>query len=200
MALVTVKGSKKANLSDLAIEKGNANGLKRLYCGLEWSTDSEIDLDIMAILCDKEGNGIKAVYWGTSNRSHETVEISPDNRDGADAPEPNKFGFTDDEFIFIDGKLPEGVHHIDVVLSVYNKDKNGNVTDFTFGDCDDAFTRLVDVETGAELEKLVLDTKQSDATGIVFGYITEKNGEFIWKKVVEELEGDLNDIFKSYGL
>lgn len=198
--LETIKGSKKSNLSELAVEKGNANGLKKLYCGLEWDTDSKIDLDIMAIACDKDGKGIKAVYWGTTDRKWKSIEISPDNRDGEDAPEPNKFGFSDDEFVFIDKHLPEGVHHVDIVLSVYNKDEHGDDTDFTFGDCDEAFARLVDVETGAELEKLVLDTKKSDATGIVFGYITEKNGDLIWKKVVEELEGDLDDIFKEYGL
>lgn len=165
----------------VSLSKENA-GLSSVVVGLGWDEversrggffapkPQPIDCDASAILlrngkfCDKSD----LVYFGQLTHPSGTVRHMGDNLTGA--------GDGDDEQIVVDlSKVPDTYDRIVVVVNIYDCVKRKQ----HFGMIKNAFIRIVDEKTGAEMCKYDLTENYSGSTAMIFGEIYRYNGE--WK-------------------
>ncbi|MDR2194876.1 MAG: TerD family protein [Treponema sp.] len=157
---------------DLSKEDGGS--LKQVIVGLGWDIAQRgvaIDCDASAILCKAGGktSGIgDTVYFGNLTHPSKAVQHSGDNLTGA--------GEGDDEQISVDlQKIPAEYEKIVFVVNIYK----GNERNQHFGLIQNAFIRIVDKESGAEILKYDLSETYPGMTGMIFGEIYRHNGK--WK-------------------
>lgn len=165
----------------VSLTKDNA-GLKAVLVGLGWdevaqgrkglfgSKPKPIDCDASAILlkngkfCDKAD----LVYFGKLKHKSGAVEHLGDNLTGA--------GAGDDEQIIVDlSKVPADYDRIVIVVNIYDAVKREQ----HFGMIKNAFIRIVDGKTNAEMCKYNLTENYDGYTAMIFGEIYRHNGE--WK-------------------
>lgn len=194
-------GDKKINLTEKASASGNT--LRRVYVGLDWTIEPgtpKMDFDGLAIMLDenrKLKNKEAFVYYGTPGRMacKGALEISPDNTTGDDDDAPNKYGFTDDEFMVINtDKITDDKCFVDILVNLFSAEQR----DQTFGDADEAVVRIVDLDSKEELAKMTLDTSASKATSVLFGTLSITAGSINWKTKGEGVEGAAEEIVNSY--
>lgn len=221
MAVKITKG-KKVDLSKAALDAGLEGGIKRLYGGLEWTTGLKdgLDLDVIAIACKAPGTAINSEsvnFFGQRSSSCGGVNVSKDNRTGEDAVEPNEYGLTHDECVMLDlMKLPAEVTHVDILLHCFEEPKEierkKKATPaeaiLSFGDCDDAFVELIDLDLlekdadKAGLARLDLAFDASEACTINFGKVMRRGEGWAWVPTAAEnmeIVGGLGDILTGYG-
>lgn len=194
-------GDKQINLTEKAAEGGNT--LKRVYIGLDWEIEpgeAKMDFDGLAIMLNenrKLRDANSFVYYGTQGGTacNGALEISKDNTTGDDDDAPNKYNFTDDEFMVVDtDKITEDKCYVDIIVNLYNAVAKGQ----TFGDAEKATVRIVDLDTKEELAKMVLSAKASNATSVLFGTLAITPGDINWKTKGTGLEGTATDIVNTY--
>ncbi len=163
------------------LTKGNA-GLKTLVVGLGWdeapkkfslfSKQEDIDCDASAILINQQTgklNGpIDVVYYGQLMHRSGSVRHCGDNLTGA--------GDGDDEQIIVElTKVPAEYSKIVFTVTIYQAMERKQ----QFGMIKNAFIRVVDADTGAELCKYNLSENYEGKTAMIFGEVYRYNGE--WK-------------------
>lgn len=165
--LSLVKGEK-VNLS-----KDHAS-LVRASIGLGWDVNQSggaFDLDASVFLLNKDAklsNEKNFVFFNNLNSSCGSVSHTGDNLTGA--------GDGDDETINVDlSKVPEDVNEIHVIANIYQ----GEVRKQNFGQVKNAFVRIYNTDTKAEILKYDLGEDFSSETAVVFGRLYRHNGE--WK-------------------
>ena len=180
MAVSLQKGQK------VSLTKSNP-GLSKVMVGLGWDEapqkaqgvfgalfgggkTQDIDCDATAILL--QGGKLRAkediVYFGNLRHMTGMVQHMGDNLTGA--------GEGDDEQILIDlAGLPAQYDRIVMVVNIYQAQKRGQ----HFGMIRNAFIRLVDARTNAEMCRYDLTENYSGMTAMIFGEIYRHNGE--WK-------------------
>lgn len=157
-------------------------GLSSVMAGLGWDEAQQgkgglfskkprpIDCDASALLL-KGGKLTKKddiVYFGNLRHWTGTVTHMGDNLTGA--------GEGDDEQILVDlEKIPVEYDRIVIVVNIYEAVKRQQ----HFGLIRNAFIRLVDGRTNAELCRYNLTEDYSGMTAVIFGEIYRHNGE--WK-------------------
>ena len=176
---------KKGQRVDLT--KGNAS-LNQIMVGLGWdpiqqksaggmlgglfggSKAANIDCDASVIMLqnDKFVNKNDLVYFGNKASACNSVRHSGDNVTGA--------GDGDDEVIMIDLKsIPASYNKLIFVVNIYDCVKRKQ----DFGMIQNAFIRIVNPATGAELTRFNLSDNYAGLTTLVTGEIYRHNGE--WK-------------------
>lgn len=165
----------------VSLTKDNA-GLSTVVVGLGWDEVEQpkggffapkpkpIDCDASAILLrnGKFCNKSDLVYFGQLQHPSGTVRHMGDNLTGA--------GDGDDEQIVVDLlKVPAEYDRIVIVVNIYDCLKRKQ----HFGMISNAFIRLVDGRTGAEMCKYNLTESYQGSTAMIFGEIYRHNGE--WK-------------------
>lgn len=181
MAINLQKGQK------INLTKGGS-GLNRVMVGLGWDEveknggflglfsgpKQDIDCDASAILCGVNGQLISTdikttcVFYGSLNGANGAIVHQGDNLTGA--------GDGDDEQIMVDlNRIPQEIHKIVFVVNIYD----ANVRNQHFGMIKNAFIRLVDLSTNAEICRYNLSENYYGMTGMVVGEIYRYNGE--WK-------------------
>ena len=180
MAVSLQKGQK------VSLTKSNL-GLSKVMVGLGWDEapqkaqgvfgsifgggkTQDIDCDATAILL--QGGKLRGkqdiVYFGNLRHMTGMVQHMGDNLTGA--------GEGDDEQILIDlAGLPAQYDRIVMVVNIYQAQKRGQ----HFGMIRNAFIRLVDARTNAEMCRYDLTENYSGMTAMIFGEIYRHNGE--WK-------------------
>ena len=180
MAVSLQKGQK------VSLTKSNP-GLSKVMVGLGWDEapqkaqgvfgalfgggkTQDIDCDATAILL--QGGKLRGkqdiVYFGNLRHMTGMVQHMGDNLTGA--------GEGDDEQILIDlAGLPAQYDRIVMVVNIYQAQKRGQ----HFGMIRNAFIRLVDARTNAEMCRYDLTENYSGMTAMIFGEIYRHNGE--WK-------------------
>ena len=180
MAVSLQKGQK------VSLTKSNP-GLSKVMVGLGWDEapqkaqgvfgslfgggkTQDIDCDATAILL--QGGKLRGkqdiVYFGNLRHMTGMVQHMGDNLTGA--------GAGDDEQILIDlAGLPAQYDRIVMVVNIYQAQKRGQ----HFGMIRNAFIRLVDARTNAEMCRYDLTENYSGMTAMIFGEIYRHNGE--WK-------------------
>lgn len=164
------------------LTKGNA-GLKALVVGLGWDEapkkfslfgkkQEDIDCDASAILITestgKLAGAADVVYYGSLNHMSGSVRHCGDNLTGA--------GDGDDEQIIVElTKVPQQYNRIVFAVTIYQARERNQ----SFGMIRNAFIRVVDADTGAELCRYNLSENYDGKTAMLFGEVYRYNGE--WK-------------------
>ncbi|WP_195984013.1 TerD family protein [Clostridium sp. D33t1_170424_F3] len=172
-----------------------APNLKVALVGLGWDTKqydggADFDLDASIFLLDASGkcaHDTDFIFY--NNLSSSGVTHSGDNRTGE--------GEGDDEAITIEfDKVPQSVERIAVTVTIYDAPARGQ----NFGQVQNAYVRLLDVDSGTELLRYDLGEDYSTETAIVFAEIYRYNGEWKFSAVGSGFNGGLEALCKKYGL
>jgi tellurium resistance protein TerZ len=135
----------------VSLTKSSGGGLTRVRMGLGWdavkkrglfgSRSQSIDLDASALLFDAAGTLVDQVWFRQLRTADGAVQHTGDNLTGA--------GEGDDESIIVElGQLPAAVQTLVFVVNSF--------TGQNFSQIENAFCRLVDETTGAEVARYEL--------------------------------------------
>lgn len=164
-------------------------GLRKVMVGLGWdevkqgggffsmlfsSQPADIDCDASAIICGDNGKIVSndakqsVVYFGNLRHPSGAIVHQGDNLTGA--------GDGDDEQIMVDiSRLPSNVSKVVFVVNIYNAKQKGQ----HFGMIQNAFIRLVNMDSNQEICRYNLSENYNNMTGLVVGEIYRKGSE--WK-------------------
>ena len=190
MAVSLKKGQK------IDLTKGNP-GLTKITVGLGWDVNqydsgAEFDLDASAFLLGANGRVTQDadfIFYSNANHPSGAVVYGGDNRTGA--------GEGDDEQIFVDlSQIPANIEKIDFTVTIYDAD----VRRQNFGQVNNAFVRIVDDATGAEIVRYDLEEDFSIETAVVVGEIYRHNGEWKFNAIGSGFQGGLAALCAHYGI
>lgn len=188
---ISLKKGQKVNLS-----KENP-GLKNLMVGLGWDlnrfdTGGAFDLDSAAFLLGDSGKVTAQadfVFYGNLKHPSGAVEHQGDNLTGE--------GEGDDEQIRIDLSLvPDQISRIIFTATIYEADERNQ----NFGQVNNAFIRIVNMETNEELLRYDLGEDFSIETAAVFGELYKNNGEWKFNAIGSGYQGGLGALCANYGI
>lgn len=166
-------------------------GLKKVNVGLGWdvagANAASYDLDAFAISLNggKLVDGSKSILF-FGNKKCAGMEHGGDNLTGV--------GDGDDETIKIDLAALPGDECL-IGVNIYDAVNKGNQT---FGQVNNAFGRLYDAETGAELMKYDLSEDYSKYNAIIVGKLYKKDGEWKFQAIGEGKNGNINELAQPY--
>lgn len=186
--------SKGGNIS-LAKE---APGLTKVLAGLGWDVRStsgeQFDLDASAILLDSNGkvrSDKDFVYYNQKCHESGSVVHQGDNRTGE--------GDGDDEVIEIDlSRVPTDVERIVIAVSIYQADERRQ----NFGMVRNAYVRLLDAVSGAEVVRYDLSEDASTETALNFAELYRDNNGVGWKfrAIGQGYNSGLGGIARDFGV
>lgn len=172
-----------------------APGLVKVGVGLGWdanasNTGSKFDLDASVFMIDANGK-LPAdgffVYFGNLNSPDGAVKHTGDNLTGD--------GDGDDEAILIDlSKLDSRITEIPAVVTIYDAAARKQ----NFGMVNNAFIRLYNVETKAEICRYDLSEDFSRETAVEFARLYKKDGEWRFKAVAQGRNDGLNGFLQMF--
>ena len=162
----------------ISLQKGQKVniGLSKISVGLGWNpnegTGGAFDLDASAFLLN-EGRKLVSdghfIFYNNTDSPDQAVHYSGDDTTGG-----NSDG--DDETILIDlDKVGSEVQEILFVVTIHE----ANTRKQNFGQVRNSYIRIVDQSTSAEIAKYELDEDFSIETGIEFGRLYRRDGQ--WK-------------------
>ncbi len=168
-ASISLTKGEKVNLS-----KDHAS-LVRASIGCGWdvnaSNGAAFDLDASVFMLNAAGKlAIQEnfVFFNNLKSPCGSVTHTGDNLTGA--------GDGDDETINVDlSKVPTDVNEIQIIVNIYQGEQRKQ----NFGQVKNAFIRIYDTDTKAEILKYDLGEDFSAETAVVFGRLYRHNGE--WK-------------------
>ncbi|GAA1285404.1 chemical-damaging agent resistance protein C [Planotetraspora silvatica] len=171
-------------------------GLTRVLIGLGWqaadTTGRDVDLDASALMVGRNGRVLTDehfVFYGKLTSPDGSVEHTGDDRTGS--------GAGDCEVIRVDLEgVPPRCVRIVFTVSIYEGDRHGQ----TFGQVRDAYIRVVDEATSAELVRYDLSEDASKETAVIFGELYRHNAEWRFRAVGEGYTTGLRGIAVSYGV
>lgn len=178
------------------LTKGNP-GLKKLMVGLGWDTNrydggADFDLDAAAFLLGENGKvpqDTDFVFYGNLEHSSQAVLHMGDNLTGE--------GDGDDEQIMVDlSLLPAHITKVAFTVTIYDAD----VRRQNFGQVSNAYIRIVDESTNAELIHYDLGEDFSIETAIVVGELYKHNGEWKFNAIGSGFQGGLAALCRNYGV
>ena len=181
MAVCLKKGQK------VDLTKSNP-GLKKITVGLGWDVNQydsggDFDLDASAFLLGAGGRVTKDedfVFYSNAKHPSGSVVYGGDNRTGA--------GEGDDEQIMVDlSAVPAEYEKIAFTVTIYDAAERHQ----NFGQVSNAFVRIVDDATGAELIRYDLEEDFSIETAIVVAELYRHNGEWKFNAVGAGYQGGL---------
>lgn len=189
MAISLTKGGN-VNLSK------EAPNLTNMAVGLGWNpraTDGQaFDLDAVAFLVNESGK-VRAdadfIFFNNLKSSDGSVEHTGDNRTGE--------GDGDDEVIKVDlTKVPADVNKLVFCAVIYD----GQARNQNFGQVANAYIRIVNTQSGAEVARYDLSEDSSTETAMIFGELYKNNGEWKFRAVGQGFAGGLGPLAASYGV
>lgn len=189
MAISLTKGGN-VNLSK------EAPNLTNMAVGLGWNpraTDGQaFDLDAVAFLVNESGkvrSDADFIFFNNLKSSDGSVEHTGDNRTGE--------GDGDDEVIKVDlTKVPADVSKVVFCAVIYE----GQARNQNFGQVANAYIRIVNTQSGAEVARYDLSEDSSTETAMIFGELYKNNGEWKFRAVGQGFAGGLGPLAASYGV
>ncbi|MBR8826728.1 MAG: TerD family protein [Gomphosphaeria aponina SAG 52.96 = DSM 107014] len=174
-----------------------APGLIAGFIGLGWDTKdtdtgADFDLDASVFLLGANEKLISEkhfVFYNnlTSPDPDQSVKLMGDNQTGA--------GEGDDEVIIVDlRKVPQEVQKIAITVTIYEAEKRHQ----NFGQVRNAYVRLVDVQTKAEVLRYDLQEDYSTETALIMAELYRKDGEWRINAVGGGYEGGLAALLNRY--
>ena len=190
MAVSLSKGQK------VDLTKGNP-GLSKIIIGLGWDTNkydggADFDLDAAAFLLAANGkvaSDSDFVFYGNLKHSSGGVEHMGDNLTGE--------GDGDDEQIKVNlAAVPASVDKIGFTVTIYEAESRKQ----NFGQVSNAYIRIVDETSNAELIRYDLGEDFSVETAVVVGELYRNNGEWKFNAIGSGFQGGLKALCQNYGV
>lgn len=190
MAVSLSKGHK------VDLTKGNP-GLSKIIVGLGWDTNkydggADFDLDAAAFLLAANGkvaSDSDFVFYGNLKHSSGGVEHMGDNLTGE--------GDGDDEQIKVNlAAVPASVDKIGFTVTIYEAESRKQ----NFGQVSNAYIRIVDETSNAELIRYDLGEDFSVETAVVVGELYRNNGEWKFNAIGSGFQGGLKALCQNYGV
>ena len=166
--------------------------LTSIKVGLGWDvTDGRCDLDASAFMLGADGKVIGDdwfVFYGQTNSPDGSVIHSGDSQG-------NDIG--DDETITINlNQINPNVKKITFVVTINEALEQG----LNFSMVSNAYVRVMDGTTGAELNKFMLTDYYSNVTAMVVGEVYNHNGQWKFNAVGDGVAKDLAGLCGMYGV
>ncbi|HMW73305.1 MAG TPA: TerD family protein, partial [Cellvibrionaceae bacterium] len=167
-----------------------------LRLGLGWNAnadkDADFDLDASVFMLTTEGK-VRGdgdfIFYGQLRSSCGGVEHTGDNRTG--------LGDGDDEMLSIRlAKIPLEISRLVVAVTIHEAEARGQ----NFGKVEDAFIRLVNLDTGTELARFDLTEDYSNQTALIFGELYRAGDDWKFKAVGQGFAGDLRALALLHGV
>lgn len=178
------------------IDLTKGTNIKKIKVGLGWDAGDDFDLDTSAFLLDKSGkitNEENIVFYNQLKHPSGAVSHSGDDRTGAGSITHS----SDKEIITVDlDKVPKAIDKIAFVVTIHlalGRHQN-------FGQVRNAFIRVVDASTDAEVMKYNLTEDYSTATALIAGEVYRKDTEWKFAAIGEGKSGGLEELIRGYGL
>jgi tellurium resistance protein TerD len=189
---VSVSLTKGGNVSLTKI----APALAAVSVGLGWdvrtTTGVDFDLDASALLCGADGKVLDDqhfIFFNNLKSPGGAVEHTGDNLTGV--------GEGDDEAINVNlATLQPAVEKVVFPVSIYDAQSRGQ----SFGQVVNAFIRVVDRATNAELARYDLTEDASTETAMVFGELYRHGGEWKFRAIGQGYSSGLRGIAQDYGV
>ena len=180
----------------ISLEKA-APGISAALVGLGWDvnptdTGTDFDLDVSLFLLganDKLVSQEHFIFYNnlTSPDPNQSIQLMGDNKTGE--------GAGDDEAAIVDfRKVPSDVEKITVTVTIHEADKRGQ----NFGQVNNAYVRLVNVETKNEVLRYDLDEDFSLETALIMAEFYRKDNEWRVNAVGSGYEGGLEALLSRY--
>jgi len=169
--------------------------LDEIMIGLGWdvrATDgADFDLDASAFLLKADAkvrNDADFCFYNNKDVGGAVIHQG-DNRTGE--------GEGDDEQIkVILSKLPAEIDKVAVVVTIHEGEKNKQ----SFGQVSNAFIRLVNQKTGAEVVRYDLSEDASVETAMILGEVYRHGAEWKFRAVGQGFKGGLGPLATNYGV
>jgi stress response protein SCP2 len=183
-----------AKRQTVSLVKTGAPPLRRVAMGLGWDParrGRDIDLDASVIVVNARGRKVDAVWFMAKSAYDHAIEHSGDNLTGA--------GEGDDETITVDlGRLPVEAHALVFTVNSFRGQK--------FTDVRNAYCRLLDLDSGAELVRYDL-TESERRTGVIMSVLVRSGttwdmtavGEFHDGKTARAMYEPAEQVVRSLG-
>ena len=173
-----------------------APGLKKIAIGLGWDTratdGADFDLDASVFLLTEAGkvrSDADFIFYNNKTDAANSVEHMGDNLTGQ--------GEGDDEQIKVTlDSVPADVAKLSVAVTIHEADSRGQ----NFGMVSNAFMRVVNDETGAEIARYDLSEDASTETAMIFGEIYRNAGEWKFKAIGQGFAGGLAPLARNFGV
>jgi tellurium resistance protein TerD len=173
-----------------------APNLTNALIGLGWdarsTTGADFDLDASALLLATNGKVLSDqhfVFFNNLRSPDGSVEHTGDNLTGE--------GEGDDEVIKVNlPGVPPQVDKIVFPVSIYDAESRRQ----SFGQVRNAFIRVVDANTNAEITRYDLTEDASTETAMVFGELYRNAGEWKFRAVGQGYASGLRGIALDYGV
>jgi len=171
-------------------------GLNSITVGLGWDpnegTGYDFDLDASAILINSKRKLISDEFFVFYNNLE-----SPDGalKHTGDDPTGGNSDGDDNEAIIIDiEKLDDRVEEILFVVTIEDFERRKQ----NFGQVRNSYIRIVDNNTNEEIAKYELDEDFSIETGVEFGRLYKRNGEWKFEASGIGYQADLSFFLEKY--
>lgn len=179
MSVKVVKGQK------VDLTKGN-HGLDSLIVEIGWQSPSSLEIDTSAFLLGAQGKVSKdedlIFYNNPSTPYIRYKEVPPSNNLKHFEVELNK--------------VPSDVMKLAFTLTIYDGEKRGQ----SFGQVNQAYFRILNQVTGAELLRCDLENHFSVETAVVVGELYRYNGEWKFSAIAAGFAGGLNELCRNFGI
>lgn len=173
-----------------------APGLQAAFVGLGWdvrkTTGEAFDLDAAVFMLDsndKMPSDRHFIFYNnlTSPDPDTSVKHMGDNLTG--------YGDGDDEGIIIDlRKVPDNISRIMFTVTIHEADQRKQ----SFGQVENAFVRLLNVESKEEVLRYDLDEDYSTETAMAMAELYRKDGEWRMSAVGQGYAGGLQAMVDRY--
>jgi len=146
--------------------------LKKIMIGLGWEMKpgNQLDLDASVFMVGRNGKlptDEFFVFYNNLKSPDGALQHTGDNRTGA--------GDGDDEMILVNLPLVDSrVDEILITVSIHEAQSKGH----NFGKLQEAYIRVLDVDTKREILRYDLDAQNGRDTDIEFGKLQRENGEW----------------------
>lgn len=171
-------------------------GLSKMTIGLGWDpnegTGHDFDLDASAILINSDRKLPKDEYFVFYNNLQ-----SPDNAviHTGDDPDGKSSDGNDDEAIIVDlTKVDEKINEILFVVTIHDFE----IRKQNFGQVRNSYIRIVDNNNGEEVAKYELGEDFSIETGVEFGRLYKRNGQWKFEASGIGYKADLGFFLEKY--
>lgn len=173
-----------------------APGIQNVTVGLGWnprSTDGQaFDLDAVVFLVganDKVRADTDFIFYNQKMSTCGSVTHLGDNRTGE--------GDGDDEKIKIDlAKVPADVQKVIFGVTIHEGQQRGQ----NFGQVNNAFIRVVNMQGNAEVARYDLSEDSSTESAMIFGELYRHGGDWKFRAVGQGFNGGLGPLASHYGV
>ena len=172
-------------------------GLNNVLVGIGWDvnrfdTGGDFDLDSAAFMLTDTGRVSRQddfIFFGNLAHPSGSVRHMGDNLTGV--------GDGDDEQIRIElSKVPANISRIAFTVTIYDADSRHQ----NFGQVSNAYVRIMDESTGAELLRYDLGEDFSIETAAVFGELYKNGAEWKFNAIGSGYQGGLAALCNNFGV